>query len=177
MARKVSHKEIAERVSLDRSTVTKILNRDPNYSASPETREKVFSAAETLGYDFTTIRRPFRREYGRALVNANAGISIVLENGEIFDEGECVTRNISVGGALLTSLKLKKMVLPLANFTIVLKMAGEHLLKNLVGECEVVRLSEAADTGEPELGVRFVNLTHSDRQRIRQFVVERLGEA
>ena len=62
---KVNQQAIAEFLGLDRTTVTKILNRDPKYSASEATKERVFRAAEILGYDFTTIRRPFKPEYGR----------------------------------------------------------------------------------------------------------------
>jgi transcriptional regulator with XRE-family HTH domain len=178
MARRVSQKAIADRLGLDRSTVTKILNRDPNYSASPETKEKVYAAAEGLGYDFAHIRRPYRREYGRTPVNTQSEVKILLEDGSTFDEGTCIVRNISAGGALLAKIQLKKMVLPLANFTIVLKVGDNHVdLKDLAGECEVVRLAEAADTGEPELGVRFVNLTFTDRQRLKKFVAGKISGA
>jgi hypothetical protein len=33
-----------------------------------------------------------------------------------------------------------------------------------------VRLADNALTGEPELGVRFINATHRDRRRIKEFV-------
>ncbi|MBN1809210.1 MAG: PilZ domain-containing protein [Planctomycetes bacterium] len=177
MAKKVSQKEIASRLKLDRTTVTKILNRDPNYSASPGTRERVFKAAEELGYDFASIRRPFRREYGRKVINAEAGMKIALEDGTVFDEGTCLLRNVSVGGALLARLSLTKMVLPLVNFTIMLSMPWQEGEEELVGECEVVRLAEATDTGEPELGVRFVNLTFTDKQRLRKFAAGKTGGA
>ncbi len=170
MRRKVSQIDIARKIGLDRSTVSKILNRDPNYVAHPKTKQRVFAVAERLGYDFAKIRRPFRRQYGRVQIDTPAKLAVMLEKGEVFDEGTCVVRNISVGGALLTGIKLRKMVLPLANFTIVLRVAGDHSLKDLRGECEVVRLAEAADTGEPELGVRFVNLTFSDRMRLREYM-------
>ena len=101
----VSQKDIAEYLGLDRTTVTKILNRDPRYSASEETKERVFRAAEELGYDFTTIRRPFKREYGRVAIDLPCEIEILLENGAAFDRGRASVRNMGIGGALLTRLR------------------------------------------------------------------------
>src|ERR1700760_5002248 len=109
----VSQQAIADALGLSRTTVTKILNRDPKYSASEATRDLVFSTAEKMGYDFTTIRRPFKREYGRTEVNARCEIEIYLEGSEQpFDKGEATARNIGVGGALITELRLPKNALP-----------------------------------------------------------------
>jgi transcriptional regulator with XRE-family HTH domain len=166
----VSQKDIAEYLGLDRTTVTKILNRDPKYSASEATKSKVFRAAERLGYDFTTIRRPFKREYGRTPINAGCEVTITLENGELFDSGNSIATNIGVGGALLTGIKTSKMTLPLANFTLSLRIREIPGLGDMIGECEIVRLADNALTGEPELGVRFINATHRDRRRIKEFV-------
>src|SRR5690242_21830408 len=114
----VSQQSIADALGLSRTTVTKILNRDPKYSASESTRDLVFNTAEKMGYDFTTIRRPFKREYGRTEVNAKAVIEIMTDDERTsFDKGEAVARNVGVGGALLTNLKLPKNCLPLSKFT------------------------------------------------------------
>jgi len=167
---KVNQQAIAEILGLDRTTVTKILNRDPKYSASPTTRERVFRAAEMLGYDFATIRRPFKREHGRTEMNSPCEITLTLDDGTVFDAGTAVVRNLSVGGALLTGLNLGKQVLPLRSFTILIQFPEIPELAGLVGECEVVRLAGFAETGAPELGVRFVNATHRDRRRIADLV-------
>ncbi|MHC5054157.1 MAG: PilZ domain-containing protein [Planctomycetota bacterium] len=171
---KVNQQAIADFLGLDRTTVTKILNRDPKYSASEATKERVFRAAEILGYDFTTIRRPFKREYGRTELNSPAEMTITLEDGTVFDSGTAVVRNLSVGGALLKDINLPKQVLPLQNFTMLIKIKDIPKLAGLVGECEVVRLAGSSDTGEPELGVRFMNATHRDRRRIQDFVDKRI---
>lgn len=171
---KVNQQAIADFLGLDRTTVTKILNRDPKYSASEATKERVFRAAEILGYDFTTIRRPFKREYGRIELNMPAEMTITLEDGTIFDAGTAVVKNLSVGGALLKEIKLPKQVLPLQNFTMLIKIVDIPKLADLVGECEVMRLAGSSDTGEPELGVRFMNATHRDRRRIQDFVDKRI---
>ena len=171
---KVNQQAIADFLGLDRTTVTKILNRDPKYSASEATKERVFRAAEILGYDFTTIRRPFKREYGRTELNSPAELTITLEDGTVFDSGTAVVKNLSVGGALLKEIRLAKQVLPLRNFSILIKLKDIPKLAGLVGECEVVRLAGSTDTGEPELGVRFMNATHRDRRRIQEFVDRRI---
>ncbi|MGD0092023.1 MAG: helix-turn-helix domain-containing protein, partial [Planctomycetota bacterium] len=98
----VSQQDIANALGLSRTTVTKVLNRDPKYSASAETRDLIFAIAEKMGYDFTTIRRPFKREYGRSEINARCEIEIVTQgDGQLFDKGEATARNIGVGGVLL----------------------------------------------------------------------------
>src|SRR5438876_11041380 len=99
----VSQQDIADALGLSRTTVTKILNRDPKYSASESTRDLVFSTAEKMGYDFTTIRRPFKREYGRTEINTKCHVEIMAED-KLFDQGEATARNIGIGGALLTNL-------------------------------------------------------------------------
>ncbi len=166
----VNQKDIADYLGLDRTTVTKILNRDPKYSASESTKTRVFRAAEKLGYDFTTIRRPFKREYGRTEVTAPCELSITLENGEQFDTGTAHVQNIGVGGALLTNIRTRKMVLPLSHFTLTLQIRTIEGLDEMVGECEIVRMADGTETNETELGVRFINTTHRDRRRINEYV-------
>lgn len=170
---KVNQQAIADLLDLDRTTVTKILNRDPKYSASEATKERVFRAAELLGYDFTTIRRPFKREYGRSDVASPCHVTVTLEDGTAFDSGEATVRNLSVGGALISKIRLERQVLPLQNFTLLLKFTDIPSLEGLIGECEVVRLAGSTEDGEPEIGVRFINATHRDRRRIQEFVDER----
>jgi transcriptional regulator with XRE-family HTH domain len=172
----VSQQSIADALGLSRTTVTKILNRDPKYSASETTRDLVFNTAEKLGYDFTTIRRPFKREYGRTEVNVKCIIEITSDEGnQMFDKGEAIARNIGVGGALLTSLKLPRNSLPLSKFTIKCYFVDLPLLQNLVGECQVVRITDSSE-GQPELGVRFINATVSDRKALKEFVDARAAE-
>ena len=166
----VSQQSIADALGLSRTTVTKILNRDPKYSASEATRDLVFRTAEKMGYDFTTIRRPFKREYGRTEINASATIDVVLENGEVFDSGTAVARNIGVGGALITNLRMPKSALPLKPFTVRIRFTDLPALANLVGECQVVRIGDSVDQNEPELGMKFINASVSDRKVLKDFI-------
>lgn len=167
----VSQQEIADAVGLSRTTVTKILNRDPKYSASDETRDLVFNTAEKMGYDFTSIRRPFKREYGRTNINAKCQIEIVtLEDNQVFDQGEALAHNIGVGGALLTHLHLPRNCLPLSRFVIRCHFRDTPILSELTGECQVVRIADSEEAGSPELGVKFINTTVDDRKVLKDYV-------
>jgi len=166
---RVTQEDIAKRVGLSRTTVTKILNRDPSYITNEETRRKVFKAAEELGYDFNQIRRPFRRRYGRVDVNAEGNIVVVFKNGEMFDKGTATIKNIGAGGALLTDINLPKRVLPLRPFSIILRIKELKELEDLVGECEVVRFAEL-EGEDVQIGVRFISISDRDRKRIKEFV-------
>jgi len=42
-------------------------------------------------------------------------------------------------------------------------------LADLTGECQVVRLTDSTE-GMPELGVKFVNATVSDRKALKDFI-------
>jgi len=172
----VSQKDIAEFLGMDRSTVTKVLNRDPRYSASEKTRDLIFRTAERLGYDFTAIRRPYKREYGRIETNAKGAITLHTEDGELFDRGQALIKNLSIGGALLTDIQTEKMVLPLRPFRIKLRLVDVPELADLDGQCELVRISERDSRGEPQLGVRFVDVALRDRRRIRQFVEDKIRQ-
>src|SRR5436190_16074356 len=173
----VSQQDIADALGLSRTTVTKILNRDPKYSASESTRDLVFSTAEKMGYDFTTIRRPFKREYGRTEINAKCHVEILLdEDNQVFDKGEASARNIGVGGALLTDLKLPRNCLPLSKFVIRCRFVDMPTLADITGECQVVRITDSLEQGQPEIGVRFVNATVSDRKVLKDFVDARFAE-
>lgn len=167
---RVSQQDIADKLSLSRTTVTKILNRDPNYSAAEKTRNLVFKTAEELGYDFSTIRRPFKRQHGRKGAGVEANLVILLKSGEVFDEGEGLVKDISAGGARLAQVSMHRGVLPLKPFTLTLRVKGISDLKDIICECQVVRLGELDQDEKPELGVKFVNITNRDRVRIQQYV-------
>ncbi len=172
----VSQKDIAEYLGIDRSTVTKVLNRDPRYSASEKTRELIFRTAERLGYDFTAIRRPFKREYGRVAIDAAAKIELRNEDGSTFDEGEAMITNLSIGGALLSDIRTGMMMLPLKVFSIHVNVLDVPELADLQGECELVRIADRGHGGRFQLGVRFVNAKLRDRRRIREFVEQKSRE-
>lgn len=54
-------KDIAEKVNVSQSTVSRVLNGDPNLNVTEETRENVFAAARELGYKTISQRYNNRR--------------------------------------------------------------------------------------------------------------------
>ena len=114
----VTHETIAKRLNLARTTVTRIINNDPTYRASKATREKVCALAMELGYDYSNLRRIHRRRFPRRLADVEAQVRVVLEDGKLFDEGQCKVRNISLAGALLGDVRLTRAVLPLHRATV-----------------------------------------------------------
>jgi len=72
-------------------------------------------------------RRYFRR-WGRNEVNIPAKLEILSASGKKFTEGTAVIRDVSLRGALLTRIKLKKQVLPAANFSLRLTFSSAKYL-------------------------------------------------
>ncbi len=171
-----TQKEIADKLGLSRTTISKILNRDPRYYANPKTKERVFATAEAMGYDFSSIRRPYKRGNVRAAVGAKCDLTILLNTGEIFDKGTAEVINISSGGALLGEIATARMVLPLESFKLLLRLSGIEELEDVVGECEIVRVSHTG-SGGPHLGTCFTSTTPDDARRIDDFVKAVLGIA
>ena len=69
----------------------------------------------TLKVPALDARRYFRR-WGRNEVNLPAKIEILTGAGKKFTTGTAVIRDVSLRGALLTSIKLKKPCLPASAF-------------------------------------------------------------
>lgn len=173
---RVTQEMIANKAGVDRSTVSKILSNNPNYHPNEKTRERVFQIAEDLGYDFGAIHNPLRRKYSRFEANAKINFRLVFEDGEVFDEGHGVLRNISSGGALLTDIVTTRQVFPLKFFTIELKIEEIAELKDIVAECEVVRFGIEGDRILAQIGLKFSNLMPTSRQKINQFLEQRRSE-
>lgn len=167
---RVTHQDIADKLGLSRTTVTKIINRDPNYGTSDELRRRVYEVAEELGYDFSQIRRPFRRRYGRADVDVSADVSLVLDDGTVFDSGTAKVTNICEGGVFLTDVKLGKGSLPLKSFQLKVRIRAIDQMEGVTGTCELVRFDETDKNGAVQLGMRFTDIAKKDRKRIQAYV-------
>jgi hypothetical protein len=83
--------------------------------------------AETLGYDFTRLRRIHRRREERYQTDFEARVRIAYEDGRVFDEGMCTVKNLSLTGALLCNLRLGKGVLPLARLLVHIEVVSGPL--------------------------------------------------
>lgn len=156
---KVTHEMIARELKLARTTVTRILNNDPTYRASQKTRDKVFAMAHQLGYDFSQLRRIHRRRYERHGIKAEARLRLILDSGQLFDEGHCTIKNISLAGALLGNLRLPRGVLPLTHVIAHL----EILEKPLAGITLTGEIVRCAYKKNAEIAIAF---THTDHENL-----------
>ncbi len=164
----VNHEEIAERLGLARSTVTKILNQLPYNRASSDTIQKVFQTARELGYDFSRLRNIHRRRGARKNVNIRAKLHIGLREGGTFDTGTARIRNLNNFGALLTDIETAKMAFPLVPFDLIVEILDPPL-HGIEMECQVVRLVSKRSV---EVGVNFLKLKASCESRIVEYLKE-----
>ena len=130
----VTQEMIAERVGLDRSTVSKILNGKASDFVSRQTISKVLDAARELGYDFARLRHTHSRQFERTDLNLKAEFDILLEAGEVYDSGKALVANISEGSALLREVVGGKGSLPLEPFSVSLIITEGRLKESLCSE-------------------------------------------
>ena len=90
----------------------------------------------------------------RREVNLPAKIEVRLRNGRKWTSGSAIIRNISLKGALLGKILLKKKALPVERFTLHLQVAGHHY-KGIGAVCAPVRFGAGK---EFELAVRFEHM-------------------
>lgn len=161
-----THKVIAKKLGLARSTVTITLNQVRDSRITEKTIRRVFKVAEKIGYDFTRIKRGRRRKFDRKPVNLKAEIEIYLRDGHLFDSGDTRIKNLSPNGALLKRLCLLKNVLPLNPFTIRLRII-EGRLKGVQTKGEMVRFES---NGHIDIGVRFLEVDKISQERLAKFI-------
>jgi hypothetical protein len=95
-------------------------------------------------------RRYFRR-WGRNEVNLPAKVEILTVDGKKFTGGSAVMRDVSLRGALLTQIKLKKDCLPACSFRVRLTFSSVKY-KGIGALCRPIRFGR----GEAfELAVEF----------------------
>lgn len=80
-------------------------------------------------------------------------LSIVLKGGTVFDVGTATLANLSPSGALLVDIELSGCVLPLAPFTLTLRLRGPNY-EGIRIEATPIRFSEKGFS----LGVRFEDM-------------------
>jgi transcriptional regulator with XRE-family HTH domain len=165
----VTQKEIAEIVGIHPATVSKILNRESDYT-SVNIKQKVFALAMELGYDFTQLKSA-QRAQTRKPVDLPVKVVVVIypspfsspSRGEgrervdevVWDRGQARVCDISQSGALLADLQLSKNALPLQPFRLKLTLescrsgipnqmnqiiSGQDGLAGIEIPCQVVRL-------------------------------------
>jgi hypothetical protein len=95
-------------------------------------------------------RRYFRR-WGRNEVNLPAKVEILTAEGKKFTDGTAVIRDVSLRGALLTQIKLKKAALPASSFKVRLTFSSKQY-KGIGAICRPIRFGRGLDF---ELAVEF----------------------
>lgn len=112
----VTHQKIAKALGVSRTVVTKVLNSDPQYRASAETRQRVWRAAKRLGYSLSCLRRIYRRQHPRTRLRLPVRVAVWVKDGTLWDKGVALLKDFSPGGGLLTVLKLSRGSLPVTPF-------------------------------------------------------------
>jgi len=95
-------------------------------------------------------RRYFRR-WARNEVDLPAKIEILTAAGKKFTEGSAIIRDVSLRGALLTKIKLKKPSFPAANFRVRLTFSSAKY-KGIGAICRPIRFGRG---DEFQLAVEF----------------------
>jgi transcriptional regulator with XRE-family HTH domain len=162
----VNHQDIADRLGLARSTVTKILNQLPNNRANRETIKKVFKTAREMGYDFSRLRNIHRRRADRKNVDLLARIKIQIKNNGLYDAGTVKVLNLSPYGALLAEIRTSKKSLPLLPFSIDLEILDPPL-QGVSAECQLIRLMTRKNI---EIGVNFSRIKTAAEKKIIDFL-------
>ena len=108
-------------------------------------------------------RRYFRR-WGRNEVNLPAKVEILTPDGKRFTDGSAVIRDVSLRGALLTRIKLKKAVLPASSFKVRLTFSSAKY-KGIGALCRPIRFGRGLDF---ELAVEFEDFWARTDQKKRE---------
>jgi transcriptional regulator with XRE-family HTH domain len=162
----VTQEMIAKKVKLDRSTVSKILNGRASDFVSRKTIERVLDAARGLGYDFTRLRHTHSRQFERTDLRLDSEFDIILSNGDVYDSGRAIIRNISEGSALISELTSSKSSLPMKPFTISLIINGG----GLKGVSVLGRVTRLEMKEELELALKFVEVSPVSAKKLQGFM-------
>ena len=162
----VTHEIIASQLNLARSTVTRILNNDPNYRASGKTRKKVFDLARKLNYDFSNLRRIHRRKYERVPVDIPIRARILLPDGSIHDEGEARLLDLNPIGALVGDFRFHKQTIPLMPFSLEIEVVSGELTA-LRARARIARITMSDGV---QMGIEFANVESAASDRIKEYL-------
>ena len=164
----VTQREIARRVGLDVSTVSKILTRRAGTSFCPATVDRVFQTARALRYDLSNIKHFHRRQHERFPVNLPGKLSIYYRRGGVIhDQGTCTIRDLSAGGAALTHLVLRQGGLPLEPFQIGLRARSKSMVDDEL-RGDPVRFT--FEEGHPLMAVQFQRLIPDREARLLEAI-------
>lgn len=108
-----------------------------------------------------------KRRWPRIPVNLPADLELYrFNNPEMYEEGNAKVDNISMGGAYLSQINLKKGSIPSDSFSFILGI-DQPRLKNWEAECKMVRLKI---NGALTAGIQFVNLSKENKNKIASLI-------
>ncbi len=165
--------DIARELGLHVATVSRILNKVPNYRVSKDTIRRVFKVARDMGYDFQRQKRYYRRRYVRIPAEAKVAVRATHSDGSTVTHDARIA-NISEGGALLAGFKPKIDSIPLRAGDFSLKITS-GALKGIEATCEVVRVGRS----DSQIGicVQLNGLSSEETSRIHDFIQQNKGRA
>jgi len=178
---KTTQEDIARKLGIDRTTVSKVLNNAPGTYVGERTRVRIFDIARKLGYNFSRLRHTHRRNADRRIVQIPAQVQIVLWDGTVYASGEAALVNLSADGAMVADIQIKPPSIPIKPCYMTLdftledesggkkKTAGHHL--NL--RADIVRLRMVRFV---EIAVKFVEITEDAIRVIEEFLQWRLSQ-
>jgi transcriptional regulator with XRE-family HTH domain len=159
--------DIARRCLIDVSTVNKILHRKKGPKFKEETVKAVFKAARVLGYDLGSLKHDHRRRHERKSTAIAVELLIYLKEGQLYDSGTAILRNVSLSGALLGAL-----VLPQKSIPVQLKAIGIRALEGPLKDVEIlgrpVRLVHAKEG--VEIAIEFMKTEDAQLKQLRKIV-------
>lgn len=165
MGKRVTQVEIARRLGLDVSSVNKILHGVPGLKWKDETVKSVFDCARELNYDLEKIKFRHNREGARVPVNLPATVEIELPDRVVVDRGTARIRDLSLGGALLTEMKLERDSIPIEPFFVAIRLKGITLKDPI--RARIVRMK---NNGRLEFGVQFDAVDQALTKTIRKLI-------
>jgi hypothetical protein len=98
--------------------------------------------------------RKYFRKWARTAVSIPAKVEIRLEDGTRFTTGTAIIRDISLKGARLGKIVLRKQVLPAANFRIQMHFRSDQY-EGIGAVCRPIRFGQGK---EFEIAVEFEDL-------------------
>jgi transcriptional regulator with XRE-family HTH domain len=178
---KTTQEDIAKRLGIDRTTVSKVLNNAPGTYVGERTRVRIFDLARKLGYNFSRLRHTHRRNADRRIVQIPATIQIVLWDGSVYASGEATVVNLSADGAMLADVELKPPSIPIKPCYMTLSFTLEDLGEHAKGrKTPGTKLSLRADIVRlrmvrfVEIAVKFVEIAEDAIRIIELFLQQRM---
>lgn len=157
--------EIAKRLGISQSQVSKVLTGFPGKSFPEAFRKKVFKAAREMGYDFG---RTIRRRHGtRYEVRMPVEILVLDMRGRTHAKGKGVLWSVSKSGALVTQPKLSPPTFPAAPFRVQLTWSASG-----GGTFQVIGVPARFETEARRwgFGVSFEELSRPQLRELQHFL-------